>query len=306
MSAVSVPTSTNNTGWQKLSAIAGDIKISHSIFALPWAILSTVLASTRTTNGLRLGQILLIIACMVTARSVAMMANRILDADVDAGNARTARRAIPAGKVSAGFMIGTLIVTALLFIAATFLFYVIYKNPWPVMLSLPVLAFLSAYPLLKRFSELCHYYLGAALALAPLCAWLAIKGSMNLPPVLMAATVLLWTAGFDIIYACQDYAFDVSAKLHSVPAKLGIANALWVARFTHVLSASCLITLGLMTPEFHLFYWVGTGIAIGLLIIEHSLVKANDLSKVGLAFFTINGIISVVLGTLGVIDILIR
>ena len=171
-------------------------------------------------------------------------------------------------------------------------------------LSIPVLAFISAYPLLKRFTRLCHYYLGAALGLAPFCAWLAIRGSIDLTPLIMGAAVLLWTAGFDIIYACQDYQSDLETGTFSLPAKLGIGPALWISRLTHATSAGLILVLGWYCPALGILYFAGAGIAIALLIIEHSLVQPADLSKVGLAFFTINGIISLLLGTLGIVDVL--
>jgi 4-hydroxybenzoate polyprenyltransferase len=173
-------------------------------------------------------------------------------------------------------------------------------------LSVPVLLFLGGNPFLKRFTRLCHYYLGAALALAPVCAWIAIAGTIDLPPILMALAVLSWTAGFDIIYACQDYQSDLEVGVVSVPAKVGIAKALWISRVTHLFSLSMLVLLGLRTPELGMLYFVGVGCAAVLMVIEHSLVKPSDLSKVGLAFFTVNGIISVLLGTLGIIDVLTR
>jgi 4-hydroxybenzoate polyprenyltransferase len=291
---------------QNFNALASDIKLHHSVFALPWAILATVLAAHRTSGSLRLGQLLLIIACMVTARTVAMVANRLLDAEVDADNPRTARRALPSGRVSHAFMSASVALCAAAFIAATAGFWVWYRNVWPLALSVPVLLFVSAYPFLKRFTRLCHYYLGAALALAPLCAWLAIAGQLAEAPFYMAAAVLLWTAGFDIVYACQDYDFDVKNGLFSVPAKLGVARALWVARLTHMACVGFLVLLGLRTPELGTLYRIGVAAAVALLVVEHLLVKPNDLSKVGMAFFTINGVISLVLGTLGVWDILLR
>ena len=179
------------------------------------------------------------------------------------------------------------------------------SNWLPLILSVPVLAFLGAYPLLKRFTRLCHYYLGAALALAPVCAWIAIAGNLALPPILMALAVLSWTAGFDIIYACQDYQSDLETGVVSVPAKVGISKALWISRVTHVFSLSMLVLLGFAAPELGKLYFVGVACAGVLMLIEHSLVKPNDLSKVGLAFFTVNGIISVLIGTLGIIDVLL-
>ena len=287
----------------KLSVFARDIKISHTIFAMPFALLSTFLAADGWPAW---GQLGLILICMVTARTVAMSANRLLDAELDARNPRTARRAIPAGVLSRAFVAGVLGLCAMAFIGATALFWFFYGNVWPLVLSVPVLAFLSAYPLLKRFTRLCHYYLGAALALAPVCAWIAISGGIALPPIIMAGAVLLWTAGFDIIYACQDYESDVQTGTFSVPARIGIGPALWVARLTHLGSAGLLVALGLATPELSWLYAIGASAAILLLLIEHALVRKDDLSKVGLAFFTVNGIISLILGTMGIVDVFVR
>ena len=281
---------------------ARDIKLSHTIFAMPFALLSTFLAA----NGLpRWGQLGLILVCMLAARTVAMASNRLLDAELDAKNPRTARRAIPSGALSRAFVTAVLSLCAIAFIASTSLFGVFYRNWLPLILSVPVLLFLASYPLLKRFTRLCHYYLGAALALAPVCAWIAVAGNVRLPPILMALAVLSWTAGFDIIYACQDYQSDLETGVVSVPAKVGIAKALWISRLTHVFSLSMLVLLGVTAPQLGLLYFIGVGCAGVLMLIEHSLVKPTDLSRVGLAFFTVNGIISVVLGTLGIIDVLL-
>jgi 4-hydroxybenzoate polyprenyltransferase len=288
----------------RLMIFAGDIKVSHTVFALPWALLSMVLAAHGSPSGLTILKIALILICMVTARTAAMSANRLLDAKLDERNPRTARRAIPGGKLRASFVATALTVCTITFIAACSAFWFAYRNPWPVLLSPLVLAFICSYPLLKRFTRLCHYYLGAALGLAPICAWVAVRGDLGLPPLLMSAAVLLWTAGFDIIYACQDFQSDVELGVFSVPAELGIARALWVSRLTHLASLAMLITLGLVVPEFRLFYWIAVAIAAGLLVTEHSLVRADDLSKVGLAFFTVNGVISLMIGTLGILDVL--
>ncbi len=234
-----------------------------------------------------------------------MAANRLLDARLDALNPRTARRAIPSGALSRGFVLGALLFCALVFILATASFWIVDRNPWPVVLAVPVLAFLGCYPLLKRFTHLCHYYLGAALALAPVCAWVAVSGHLNPPPLFMFGAVLLWTAGFDIIYACQDYHSDLETGVVSVPARIGISKALWVARLTHVACVGMLIGVGLSSPLLHWLYFAGVGIAAVLLIAEHSVVKANDLSKLTLAFFTLNGTISLLLGTLGIVDVLV-
>lgn len=287
---------------KRLSLFARDIKISHTLFAMPFALLSTFLAAG---GWPRLGQLALIVLCMISARTVAMASNRLLDANLDALNPRTARRAIPAGVLSRGFVVAILCLCTAIFIASTSLFKIIYLNPWPLYLSAPVLLFLAGYPLLKRFTQLCHYYLGAALALTPVCAWIAIAGRLNLAPVLMAGAVLFWTAGFDIIYACQDYQSDLQTGVFSIPAKIGIAGALRLSRFTHLVSAALLIALGLYSPQLRWLYFAGVGVAVLLLIIEHSIVKPTDLSKVGLAFFTINGIISLLLGTLGIVDVVL-
>ncbi|HEY1628411.1 MAG TPA: 4-hydroxybenzoate octaprenyltransferase [Tepidisphaeraceae bacterium] len=282
---------------------ARDIKISHTIFAMPWALLATFLAAGA---GPRLLQLALIVLCMIFARTVAMSSNRLLDAELDAKNSRTANRALPSGKLSRTFYLAILIACGLAFIAATSLFWFVYHNLWPIALSIPVLLFLAAYPLLKRFTQFCHYYLGAALALAPICAWLAIAGHLAIEPLLMFAAVLLWTAGFDIIYACQDFSSDLQTGVFSIPAKIGIPRALWIARLTHVLSFTAMILLGLYSPQLRTLYFLGVAAAGALLIVEHSLVKPTDLSKVGLAFFTVNGIISVLLGSLGIADVLLH
>jgi 4-hydroxybenzoate polyprenyltransferase len=290
---------------RKLRELASDIKLHHSVFALPWAILATVLAAHRS-GGLKFGQLVLVLICMVSARTVAMVANRLLDAQIDAANPRTARRAIPGGRLSPAFMWMSLAICCVMFIAAAAGFWFGYHNRWPIILAVPVLAFLVGYSLMKRYTRLCHYYLGAALALAPVCAWLAIAGTISLPPLLMAGAVVLWTAGFDILYACQDYAFDVEHGLFSVPAKIGIGPALWASRVTHLFCVGFLVALGATTPELGVLFCVGIAIAVLLLVIEHSLVKPTDLSRLNLAFFTLNGVISLILGALGVVDILMR
>jgi 4-hydroxybenzoate polyprenyltransferase len=245
----------------KLSLFAADIKISHSVFALPWAVLSAVVAWHRGGGGPIVGKLAIVVACMVTARTAAMASNRVLDAELDRRNPRTARRAIPSGALSMKFMTAAMLLSAALFIAATSLFWLVYRNVWPLVLSVPVLAFICAYPLLKRFSRLCHYYLGAALALAPICAWIAVSGTIAWPPILMAGAVLCWTAGFDIIYACQDFSSDRETGVISVPAQCGIARALWISRATHVVAMALLTLLGLNAAELSILYFVGVACA---------------------------------------------
>jgi 4-hydroxybenzoate polyprenyltransferase len=294
--APAAPTSISS----RLTLFARDIKISHTVFAMPWALLATFLAAGGCP---RLGQITLIILCMVAARTVAMSSNRLLDAHLDACNPRTAGRAIPSGRLSRAFYVVVLSACGFAFIGATSLFWFAYENPWPLALSVPVLLFVAAYPLLKRFSRVCHYYLGAALALAPVCAWIAIAGNIAWDPLIMAAAVLLWTAGFDIIYACQDYHSDLETGVVSVPVKMGIPAALWIARMTHLLSFTAMVLLGLYSAPLSTIYFIGVMCAGLLLVVEHTLVRPDDLSKVGLAFFTVNGIISLSVATLGIIDV---
>ncbi|MCC6424397.1 MAG: UbiA family prenyltransferase [Phycisphaerales bacterium] len=285
----------------RMRAFAADIKISHTLFALPWALLAMVTAA----NGWPRWEIFaLILWCMVMARTFAMGANRWMDAKLDRLNPRTAGRAIPSGKLSARFVLMMMGLCAAGFIAGTAGFWWIGHNLWPLIFSVPVLVYVGAYPLMKRFTRLCHYYLGGALALAPVCAWVAVSGGTALSPWLMAGAVLSWTAGFDIIYACQDFAVDRQQGLFSVPAKLGIAKALWVSRLTHLICVGFMIALGMATAAYSTFYFVGVGAAVGLLIVEHLLVKPTDLSKVNLSFFTLNGILSLLLAGLGMLDVL--
>jgi len=292
----------SNSFGQKLSTLARDIKISHTLFALPFALLAIFLAASGYPGT---GKLLLILLCMVTARTVAMSMNRLIDAELDSLNPRTQNRALPSGSLSTAFYMAVVLFCSSAFIASTALFG-IYKNIWPVILSLPVLLFISAYPFLKRFTRLCHYYLGAALALAPICSWIAVKGNLQLPPIIMAGAVLLWTAGFDIIYACQDYQSDLETKTFSIPAKFGIKKALLISRLTHAGAAALLITLGLVTPQLRTIYFIAVALSVLLLIYQHAIVKPHDLSRVNLAFFTLNGIISLLLGTLGIIDVFVR
>lgn len=288
----------------KLSAFAADIKLSHSVFALPFALLAATLAAVRV-GGLHAGQVALIVLCMVFARTAAMAANRYFDAVLDRHNPRTARRAIPSGRLSRGFVLGATLASAALFVTTTAGFWVAYDNPLPLLLAVPVLLFICGYPLLKRFTAACHYYLGAALALAPPCAEVAIAGSVTLPVILIALGVLAWTAGFDIIYATVDRDSDLATGVHSVPARLGLRGALWLSRLTHVLCIAAFAAAGIVSAELDLLYFVAIGLAAALLVVEQSLVKPHDLSKVGLAFFTVNGLLSLLVGTLGILDIVI-
>jgi 4-hydroxybenzoate polyprenyltransferase len=291
-----------------LVAFAGDIKLSHSIFAMPFALLSMFLAAnarglaTDSSRLPHLGEVGLILACMVIARSFAMGMNRLLDAHLDAANARTARRAIPAGRLSIAAAKGILFACVVAFELVTLGFFLFYNNVWPALLALPLLAILGAYPLFKRFTRWCHFYLGFCLALAPVCAWIAIAATADLTPWLLAAAVLFWTGGFDIIYATQDFDSDRATGTFSLPAAIGIGPALWVARFAHATAVTLLVLLGIHSPALDLLWFIAVGIVACVFVVEHTIVKPHDLSRVNLAFFTLNGIVALCLGTLGIAD----
>lgn len=280
-------------------ALARDIKLSHTVFALPFALLATFLAAEGWPTPL---QLLLIVLCMVTARTVAMSANRLLDAQLDAANPRTRGRALPSGRVSKAFVSGTMAACSAAFLASCAGFLWGLGNPWPLLLGPVVLVFLVSYPLTKRYTTLCHYYLGAALAVAPVCAWLAVAGSLDAAAWVLAGAVLFWTAGFDILYACQDYASDLQTGVFSVPAKLGLERAFWVARASHVLAGGLLLLLPVFAPPLGMVYLLGAGAACGLLVLEHRVISPRDLSRLNLAFFTLNGCIALLVGGLGIVD----
>ncbi len=280
------------------------IKFSHSLFALPFALLAMFLAAAPETPTVV--QAVLIVLCMVAARSAAMTFNRLADARIDADNPRTAVRALPAGLIRSRtawlFFAGATIA----FLAGCAGFWVWERNPWPLLLSVPTLAFLCFYSYTKRFTRWSHLVLGAGIAFAPVAAWIAVSPTTLGPAafVLMGA-VLFWIAGFDLIYACQDVAFDRASGLHSVPARMGVATALWMARAFHLLTTVGLVALGVLTERGTLYY-LGVGCVAILLAVENAIVRPNDLSRVNLAFFTINGVVGVLLATLGIADILVQ
>ena len=282
--------------FRNLRELLDMIKFEHTVFALPFALLGAM----ATARGLPpLAKVLWILAAMVGARTAAMTFNRLADQDLDGDNPRTRERALPAGRVSrAGAM-------ALLGAAVVLFGYAAGQlGPLPWKLVPLALLVILGYSFCKRFTLLSHAVLGLSLAGAPLGAWIAVNGKLDPPAWCLALGVLTWTAGFDILYACQDYTADIAGGLHSIPARLGIPLALCVARLTHLLSVALLILLGFATPQFHTLYFVGVGLAIVLLCIEHAVARADDLSRINLAFFTLNGFISLVLGTLGIIDAL--
>lgn len=293
--------------FRRLQIILEMIKFSHTIFALPFALLAACLASVRE-GGWRLVDLVGILLCMVFARSAAMAFNRWADRDVDLQNPRTQTRAIPAGQLTAGQVLAFVVVCAVAFIAATSIFWFRKDNPnpWPLILSVPVLAVLMGYSYAKRFTSFAHVWLGVALALSPVAAWIAIRGEVAWPPVLLALSVALWVAGFDVIYACQDIEVDRKQKLHSIPARFGYTGALWIARVFHLLMLGSLAAFALVTPELGAFFWMGYAAVAALLFVEHWLVRVRDLGRINLAFLQVNGVISVALLTVTLADLYLR
>ncbi|MFI4851157.1 MAG: UbiA-like polyprenyltransferase [Gimesia chilikensis] len=273
------------------------IRFSHTIFALPFALLSAVLAWRGQT--VRWEELVGILLCMLFARSAAMAFNRLVDRDIDAENPRTAGRHIPAGLISVRAVTIFTLLTSLAFIASTLLFL---PNRWPLYLSVPVLLFLLGYSYAKRFTIWCHYWLSTALMLSPLAAWIAIRGSLSLEPILLGAVVFFWVGGFDIIYACQDVHFDQDKRLSSIPSRWGIKKALRFAMFSHFMTIVCLFSLWYVAALGIPFLIAVLAVA-GLLIYEHLLVNPDDLGRVNLAFFHVNAVISIGLFFVGLIDV---
>ncbi len=281
---------------RKLKIILEMIKFEHTVFALPFAIMSAFIAAEGLPPLTKLGWILV---AMVGARSCAMAFNRLADAEIDSQNPRTATRAIPAGLITKGAVWFFTLVSAGLLVCAAWRL-----NPLAFALSPVALAVIMGYSFTKRFTALSHLWLGLALSISPVGAWIAIKGQFDWTPIILCCVVLLWTAGFDIIYACQDVNFDRKHGLHSIPARIGIRWALWVSSALHVIAVLLLFGIPLLT-ELGLFYYIGVGIVVLIFIYEHAIVKPNDLSRVNLAFFTLNGMISLVLMALSIADILL-
>ncbi len=289
---------------QNLITVSKDIKLSHTIFALPFAILATFLAAKHDNQNPTPTQILLIIICMFFARTAAMTINRWADAKFDATNPRTQNRAIPAGRISRSSMLSFVIGSSILFIIAASLFHFLLNNPYPLYLSPLVLIYLCAYSFFKRFTCLCHIFLGSALALSPLAASIAINPNyLQTPqPYLIALMVLTWVAGFDIIYSLQDVQIDKDSKLHSMPSKLGISTALNISRILHLTAPLTLAYLAYISPNLNLAFNIGIGIVTALLLLEHILIYKSKTKHIHMAFFTLNGIISLLLAILGLID----
>lgn len=315
------------------AAWLGLIRFSHTVFALPFALLAALLAWATplpvmvdggsyasggemmawdtigaTFPAVRWTDWLGILLCMVTARSAAMAFNRLADHHLDAANPRTAGRHLPAGVLSRQSVLIFTFLCAAGFVASTLLFL---PNRLPLFGSVPVLAFLLGYSLAKRFTASAHLWLGAALALSPLCVWAAIRGEITLEvpedwriPLLLAGVVTFWVSGFDIIYACQDADYDSKADLHSVPARFGVRNALRIAAGLHGMMLVCLIALAVVgkTAGLGILFWIVVAVTAGLVVVQHWLVSAEDLTRVNQAFFHTNAAVSVLLLVGGGLD----
>ena len=275
--------------WYRLRLTLDMIKFEHSVFALPFALTGALLAFRQNgfdSQGIG-RQLLWIVVAMVAARSAAMAFNRVIDAEIDARNPRTKTRHLPAGLLSPGFTWGFVVAASLLLFFAAF-----ELNPLCLRLAPLALAIVFFYSYTKRFTTFSHLVLGLSLGIAPAAAWIAVRGSLDPRILLLTAAVMFWTAGFDVIYSCQDYDFDREEGLWSVPRVLGIAAALRLARLLHLLMVGSLLAL-VYTLHVGALAVAGVAAIVALLIYEHSLVKPDDLSRVNAAFFTMNGYVSV-------------
>ena len=329
--------------WVRVRMFGELIRFSHTIFALPFAVLSAAMAlwmrslifdyvdlavaqafaeDTRSHSEQEAGliatanstwwkswrwqEVVGILLCMVFARSAAMAFNRVVDWRFDAENPRTVKRHIPAGLMSRGTVIGWTIACLLGFVAATALFL---PNKWPLILSVPFLAFICGYSLTKRFTSLAHFWLGMSLMLAPVSAWIAILGDtafeMSWPPLVLGGAVLLWVAGFDIIYSTQDVEVDRKLRLRSVPARFGVAGALRIAALCHLGTIGLLFLVPSVFPAFGWIWYGGVALVAVLLVYEHALVRPDDLSRVNAAFFNCNAVVSLGLLAVGIADLLV-
>jgi 4-hydroxybenzoate polyprenyltransferase len=280
------------------------IRFSHTIFALPFALSSAVLAWKSKEDGFAWRDLLGVLLCMVLARSVAMAVNRLADRKYDAANPRTAGRHLPSGLLTPGMATIFALICASGFFASTLLFW---PNLWPLYLSVPVLLFVCAYSYTKRFTSLAHFWLGASLLLAPVGAWIGIRGFEQIEiAVVLGLAVLFWVAGFDILYACQDVDFDKKAGLFSVPARFGVPTSLRIALVCHLLMLALLALLWWIARDYlGVIYLIGVGAIALLLAYEHWLVRPDDLSHVNQAFFQVNGVISIGLFIVVLVQVLV-
>jgi len=293
--------------WSTIRVWAEMVKLSHSVFALPFALVAAFLAA-RHMDGRTMPfprQLLLIVICMVAARSVAMTFNRIVDARLDAENPRTASRPLPAGTLSHAAAWAMLVLSAGTFGLACIGFHIWFENSWPILLAGPILLYLCGYSFAKRFTKWSHYYLGSAIAMAPAAAWIAVHPeSLGHEALILMGTVTFWIAGFDIIYACQDIDVDRRDNLFSLPAVIGPKAALRIARASHGITVGGLACLG-WTAGLGVIYGFGVAAVAVLLLIENLLVQPDNYRHVSLAFFTLNGVVSVALAAAAIADMLL-
>ncbi len=285
--------------FQQLRHFLELIRFSHTVFALPFAMLSAVIAWSMPGSEFRWRDMLGILVCMVTARSAAMAFNRLVDREIDSENPRTAKRHLPAGLLSVGSVVVFTILMSLAFVAATTLFF---PKQLPLLLAVPVLCFLLGYSLAKRWTSLCHYWLSAALMLSPIAAWIAVRNEFALVPALLGCVIFFWVGGFDIIYACQDAEFDKKRRLKSIPARFGVRSALRIALGSHLITILMLLVLWKMAG-LGLVFLIGVLAIAGLLMYEHWLVRPDDLNRINVAFFNVNAIISFGILILGCLDV---
>lgn len=292
-------TSLTNSAWGKLTTLLEMIKFSHTVFAFPFALMGVVLASLANGSAPTFGQIFWVCIAMVGARTGAMGLNRIIDARIDADNPRTAERHLPAGKVSLSeawlMVLGAF---ALLLVAAWML------NPLCLKLSPIAIFFLALYSYCKRFTSMAHVVLGICLAAAPVGAWIALRGDIGWPVMVLGLAVLFWVAGFDIFYALQDYEFDREQGLFSIPSRFGVKRSFQIARSFHVAMVVLLLLL-VFSQGLGLIYLLGVLVVVGLLVYEHMLVSPEDLSRLDAAFFNMNGYISVTIFLFTLADALV-
>ena len=293
-----------------LRVIADDIKIAHSIFALPFAVLAAAMAAFAAGEG-RIdwadftGRLVLVVVAMVFARTAAMLANRILDRRIDAENPRTVGRAIPSGRLSTRSAVIALIVSAISFVLVAALFGLLYGNWWPAILAVPVLGWITAYGLFKRFTWMCHLWLGASLALSPIAAAIAVDPAvLASPPIwLLAGMVLCWVSGFDVIYALQDVDVDRRDGLNSIPAHFGVDGALRIARLLHFFAVILLLAVYRTESAFGSLFLVAVFLVAGLLLLEHATVRRWGTTRMAITFMTINGVVSIIVGVAGIAEL---
>lgn len=275
------------------------IRFSHTVFALPFALLAAVMAWNQPGSVFRATDLLGILLCMIFARSAAMAFNRLVDRTLDADNPRTATRHIPAGLLSVPVVTLFTFLMSASFVASTLLFL---PKRLPLILSIPVLAFLLGYSYAKRWTALCHYWLSAALMMSPVAAWIAVRDEFAVPPALLAGVLFFWVGGFDIIYACQDAEFDRSRNLRSIPARFGIPTALKIALVSHLMTIVMLFSVWWYAGLGRIFLF-GSLLISGLLLYEHSLVRPGDLKRINIAFFNVNAVVSFGVLAIGCLDL---